>query len=229
MSFLEIITKTIDSFCKSLKHSWILIISIGTINFLYPYLISTLMSDIPKIQLSILLYNLLVYPIIVIIIMYIIREEITYNNLLKNTKKLLQDTQRCYSRFLIYYLILTLFKVFFSHSTNLLLYLIIIIKFPFIESFVFFNNESLWKSTIKSFKITQNKVIKITLLLAVCLLLSYLTLIKTTQAITAIPTIKQHLFFIIGLIASNVEILGKVLVISLFRTIPHNIKSDNSI
>ena len=77
MTFSEITQKTLRNFCNIIKTSWIFIIGIANINLLYQYLISLMISDSTKMHLAILTYNTIIFPIISILIMYIIREKIT--------------------------------------------------------------------------------------------------------------------------------------------------------
>ena len=116
--------------------------------------------------------------------------------------------------------------MFVSYSTSFLLILIIIVKLPFIEAGVFFNNLSLWQSTKYSFEQTQNNVLKATLLFAAITLFLYLALIKASYTLAPLSLTYKSIGFFFGLLTANFEILGKLIIVSLFLSIPVH-KSDN--
>ena len=147
--------------------------------------------------------------------MYMIKEKLTYHNIIGNSKHILHESQRCYGRLLVYCVILTAIKLLLSPGTNFLLFLIITIKLPFVESYIYFNNRSLWESIKASFNDTQESILRITLTIASLVLISYLFLIKSLQVIST-STATKTLSFTLGLAVSNFEIIGKMIIISLF-------------
>lgn len=226
MNFLKTINKTTQTFVKTLKQSWIIILGTATINFFYQFLISIIIKDTTKAHIALLIYNLIAYPIIIIFMMHVVKERLTHKNILDNIKNLFKESQRSYSRILMYYIILTSIKMFVSYGTSFLLMLIIIVKLPFIEAGVFFNNLSLWQSTKNSFEQTQNNVLKATLLFAAITLFLYLALIKASYILAPLSLTYKSIGFLFGLLTANFEILGKLIIVSLFLSIPAH-KSDN--
>lgn len=226
MNFLEIINKTTNIFVKTLSQSWTLILGAATINFVYQFLISIIVLNPAKAHITLLIYNIIAYPIIILFVMHTVKERVNHKNLLNGIKSLFKESQRCYGRILLYYTILTAIKMFVSFGTSFLLMLIVIIKLPFIEAGIFFNNLSLWQSTKTSFEKTQNNVLKVTLIFTTATLFSYFALIKASYVIGPLSLKYKSLSFLLGLITANIEILGKIVIISLFLNVQKN-TNDN--
>lgn len=225
MTFSYILTGTAIYFLESFKRSWLLIVGVASIHFFYQYLISALLSDPTTIRTSILIYNMVALPIITLFIMHIIKERVTHKNLLGHIKNIFQESQRCYGRLLMYFIIVTVIKSFLTTGTNFLLFLIIIIKLPFIEPAIYFNNKSLWESVKISFEYTQNNVLKVTLFIAALVIFLSFFFIKSLQIIN-ISTAPKVLSFMLGIMATNLEIIGKAIMISLFITISKSVHSE---
>ncbi len=229
MNFLETINKTAKTFVKSFKQSWIIILGAATINFFYQFLISVIVTDTAKAHIALLIYNIIAYPIIILFMMHAVKEHLTHKNILENIKSLFKESQRCYSRILMYCIILTAIKMFVGYGSSFLLMLIIVIKLPFIEAGIFFNNLSLWQSTKASFEQTQDNTLKATLLFAAIILFLYLALIKASYVLAPLSLTYKSVGFFFGLLMANFEMLGKLVIVSLFLSMPKhtadNIKS----
>ncbi|MBP9792256.1 MAG: hypothetical protein KBC27_03495, partial [Rickettsiales bacterium] len=203
-------------------------ISIASLHFFYQYLISVIVTDPSKTKLLVLIYNICVSPILAILLMYLIKEKLTYHNIIDNSKNIFHQSQRCYVRLLVYCTILTAIKLLLSPGTNFLLFLIITIKLPFVESGIYFNNQSLWESIKSSFNHTQESILRVTLTIASLALVSYLFLIKSLQVINT-STAAKTLSFTLGIAVSNFEIIGKMIIISLFLSTQQKLAKQSSI
>lgn len=217
MKLSDIIKNTVNRAYTILQRSWILILGIANINFLYQYLISILISDVNKMQMTVLVYNVLIFPLISLLIMYIIKEKITYSTITKHAQHILKDSQKYYGRLLAYYLILASIKMFLGNGSNFLFFLIVIIKLPFIEQYIYFENKPFWESVKDSFEQTQDNILRSTLILATITIVLYIILVKSIQ-ITNTSSIAKPLSMVLSLVVANVEIIGKVIIISLFLT-----------
>jgi len=161
---------------------WWVFLGLSILCHTYQYLIAKFVPVNSEFLSDILFaYRILIYPIIVLLIMYLVE---CYNNkqLPKDLNKMIADAKRCYPRIILIYLFANLIKQHLGFGSSLIVFVLMYIKFPFLEQEIFFKNASLWKAIKNTNELTNREdVIKIITVLMIMFLFVYFIIEKINR------------------------------------------------
>ena len=81
-----------------------------------------------------------------------------------DTKIIYADIKRCYLKFFILHTVISLF-VFYVSGAGILLYMIIFLKFPFVEAMMYFHNTSIMDAIKKNYEEIDGKMLRYMMIL----------------------------------------------------------------
>ncbi|NRA74281.1 MAG: hypothetical protein HRU36_06080 [Rickettsiales bacterium] len=184
MSYLKIIRQVFNENIPIFIKYWWFFLSISLLYHGYQYLILTFIS-VKSEYFSVILavYHVLITPIIMLVIMYVV-DCYNKNKLPTDFNKLIKDTRRCYIRIFLIYLTIYFVRKYFGFGATLIIFVIMYIKFPFLEQEIFFRDTSLWKAIKNNNELTnQESTIKTITVLIVLFLIVYGVITKISQVI----------------------------------------------
>jgi hypothetical protein len=181
---------------------WWAFLGISGLYHLYQYLIFKFVTpDQAYLSKIMSAYHVLVYPMIVLIIMYLVDCH-NKRRLPKDFGKLVADAKRCYIRILLVYLAIDIMSRYLGAGGGLIVFAILYIKFPFLEQEMFFKDSSLWNSIKNSNELTNGEDMVRTITVLMLIFLPVYLIIKKLSQFTQSSGLdhKQMILLTISLI-----------------------------
>lgn len=155
----DIFSHSFREFFLALKAVWVYIISVAFIHYLYIFLIAHFLAGSKNLILYISIYKILLYPALVIFIVHFIRCGIEKKPPL-DINTIFAHTKRCYGRVFIFYFLVNMAESNLGYLSMLMIFVVMYLKFPFIEAVIFFKDTSLSDSLKDNYRITKENLFK---------------------------------------------------------------------
>ena len=212
MVYSHTVKHVFELFFKVMRRAWYFILALACLNYVYQYVLLELFSKPHVAQLVILLYQTFIYPIILIITFALVKYALEGRSVLNEYRDLISLAKRAYGPILLYYVVLGLIRATLGPAANIVLFLLLNIKFLFVEPIICFQHQNLWSAVKTSFAMTNNKTLLMTLCFGIVLLLLYIFFGKLFLATNALEVAKKPFEISVGIIQRVVELVVKVFV-----------------
>jgi hypothetical protein len=197
---------------------WWAFLGISGLYHLYQYLIFKFVTpDQTYFSKVMLAYHVLVYPMIALIIMYLVDCH-NRRQLPKDFGKVVADAKRCYLRILLVYLAADIMSRYLGTGGGLIVFAILYIKLPFLEQEMFFKDSSLWTAIKHSNELTNREdMVRTITVLMLIFLPSYLIIKKLNQFTQSSGLeYKQMILLTISLIERTFYLFGKAVLTKVY-------------
>ena len=184
MEYSKIIKQVFKENSAIVIKYWWAFLGMSSLYHLYQYLILKFVNVDSKYLHKIMsAYHILIYPLLVLIIMYLV-DCYNKNRLPVDFNKLIKDAKRCYIRIILIYLAMDLIRRYFGLGAILIVFTIMYVKLPFLEQEIFFKDSSLWGAIKNTNELTnEGDIIKTITILVLVFLVVYFVLEKIMRIV----------------------------------------------
>ena len=201
-----------ELFFQVMRRAWYFILALACLNYVYQYVLLELFSKPHVAQIALLLYQTFIYPIILIITFALVKYALEGRSVLSEYRDLISLAKRAYGPILLYYIVLGLVRSTLGPAANIVLFLLLNIKFLFVEPLICFSHQNLWSAVKNSFNMTNNKTLLMTLCFGIAILLLYIFFGKLFISVNALDVAKKPFEISVGILQRVVELVVKVFV-----------------
>lgn len=164
VSYISLFKESFSLFLKILREYFIVIFSIGAVQSSYKIILSYFLSASKNVIFYLISYDVILKPFFLIILISIISQYFT-NKKKHDFKYIYSGVKRCYIRFVLFHAGIGVFLFFIGYKSSILLYMLIFLKLPFVESFIYFEDTSVISAIKNSDAKTQGKFLRYMMLL----------------------------------------------------------------
>ena len=122
-SYRSLTSNSSRLFLKVIKKSGLYIFALVAIHLFYQYLLTRLLGNFKNLPIYLSVYNILIYPAIIIFILHFIRCALENKNPL-DIHCLFQETKRCYLPIFMFHLTFNILQFFLGNISGLLLFVV---------------------------------------------------------------------------------------------------------
>lgn len=186
---------------------------------LYQYTLTKLFKDSKNIFLYVSLYNILIYPALIIFMLHFISCALANKNPL-DVEEIFYNTKSCYSAIFVFHFIIYLLSTYLGIAGGLLVTAIVYLKLPFVESSIFFNKKSLWNAIKESHNLTQDKLVFYMFILVASFSVLFSLVMKITMNIQPMLVNYDQVYIIISnILRMFIIFFAKTYLVSLYRVV----------
>jgi hypothetical protein len=223
MKYSEIALRVCKESLSILIKYWWVFLGMSCLYHLYQYLIFRFFNiDLQHVDNVISTYNVLIYPVIVLVIMYMV----DCNNkkqLPKDFNRIMSDAKRCYFRILLIYLAMELLRKNFGFGSSLVVFAVMYVKFPFVEQEIFFKDSSMWQAIKNTNEITnrEDMIRAITILVFMFLVIYFLIQQMNYMILRSSIGHKPSIVLTIDLLRFSFYLFCKAVLTKVYTNIKH--------